>query len=113
MTATPTATEMPMIAPVERLKEPWLDPEFPPALPVAWFPTLPSGTPTPSWPLMMVGKAGGGPVALEDEVVVGLFADTKLGPEAMMLKASRRRLSAFMVLICCMQDRLAAWPSID
>jgi len=61
----------------------------------------------------MVGKAGGGPVALEEEVVVGFLANVKLGHKA-MLKASRRRLSASMVLInMCMRIVSSAQPDID
>ena len=55
----------------------------------------------------MVGKAGAAPVALEEEVVVGLFADTTLGHIA-MLKAIRTRLSPSMAMLnMCMQARLS------
>ena len=46
----------------------------------------------------MLGKEGATPVALEEEVVVVLFADTRVGDKAKP-KASKTRLSVSIVLL--------------
>lgn len=60
-----------------------------------------------------MGKEVTTAVALEDEVVVGLFADVTLGHKA-MLKASRSRLSvSVMLLNMRMEALLSAYSGID
>lgn len=68
MMTRPMVTDIPMMAPVDRLNAPWLEPSAPAAAVGCCIdPTPPSGTPTPSC-AAIVGKAG--PVCVDVAAVV-------------------------------------------